>query len=116
MATDNELLASIQATLEEILTSELRAYSDLEGGDTPHSIDDGDATPFERDEDTNARGVVVVNIGANPAYVYENENLIGIVAAGESWVSPTAGQGEFSVTTEPDSDLTSTIHFTTLRK
>jgi hypothetical protein len=115
MATDNEYLAIIQGNLEDIVGILTNAYSALEGGDTEHEIDD-DAAAFERAEDTSARGVIVVNAGANPAWIYENENLLMILPAGESWRSPTDGTGEYLVQTEPDSGETTTIYFTTLRK
>lgn len=114
MATDNELLALIQSNLEDILAATINAYSDLEGGDVSRSIND--STGYEREADANARGVVVVNIGANDAWIYEEECLLKILEPKESWRSPTDGTGEFQVVTAPESGLTTNVHFTTLRK
>lgn len=116
MATDNELLALIQGSLEDILDATIHAYSDLEGGDTAREIDD-DAEAYERAADANARGVVIVNTGATrDAWVYENDCLLAIIEPKQNWRSPTDGTGEYRVVTEPESGFTTTIHFTTLRK
>lgn len=112
--TDNELLGEIQDTLESILEALLGGYSTLAGGDEEHAVDD--TTGFERDANANARGIVVANTGDESAYVYENDNLIGIVPAGESWKSPTDGTGEILITTKPASALATTIHLTTLNR
>jgi hypothetical protein len=109
--TDNEALRRILANVECITQVLTEPYNDVVGLGGLKAVND--SVGVTRGKVSNAVKTVVTNVGANPVWVWENGQLIGIVAPNGSLRSFGGGQGVILVKTAPSSGLTSTVAVTT---